>query len=98
MITRIVKMHFREEALHDFLKMFEEKKDYIRSQQGCLDLEMLADAKDPSTIFTYSHWDAESSLNNYKGTKLFGKVWKETKSYFRDKPEAWTLNSLYKLD
>jgi len=97
MITRIVKMKFHQEDLLDFLKMFESKKDFIRAQPGCIDLEMLKQSDDPTTIFTYSHWESEQDLNAYRGTELFGQVWKETKSYFRDKPEAWTLNSLYKL-
>jgi len=97
MITRIVKMEFREEAIADFLKMFEHKKQFIIARPGCIDLEMLQQKDNPTVIFTYSHWESEDDLNAYRGTELFGEVWKETKSYFSERAEAWTLNSIHKL-
>lgn len=98
MITRVVKMHFKEDNLPAFFKMFESVKEKIRNQPGCLDLEMLQQKDKPGIVFTYSHWESENDLNAYRETEMFGQVWKETKSYFDGKPEAWTLNSLYKLD
>lgn len=97
MITRIVKMVFREECLPDFFKMFEAKKSFIVAQPGCQDVEMLQDVKDECIVFTYSHWDSEADLNAYRKTETFGAVWKETKSYFAGKPEAWSTQSLYKV-
>ena len=98
MITRVVKMHFKKERISDFLEMFVKVKEKIRNQPGCIDLEMLQNTKDKGIIFTYSHWESEEDLNNYRHTPLFGEVWKETKSHFADRAEAWTLDSLYKLD
>ncbi len=98
MITRVVKMHFKEESLDAFMEMFVKVKEKIRNQPGCIDLEMLQNANDKGIIFTYSHWESEEDLNNYRHTPLFGEVWRETKSYFAAKAEAWTLTSLYKLD
>ena len=97
MITRIVKMEFRAEAIDDFLAMFEKKKQFIIARPGCIDLEMLQQKDNTSVIFTYSHWESEEDLNAYRGTPLFGEVWKETKSYFSDRAEAWTLYSIHKL-
>jgi len=97
MLVRIVKMKFRDDALSDFYQMFDQKKERIRSQQGCLKLELLADIKDSSTIFTYSYWESEEDLNRYRHSELFGKVWKETKSYFSERAEAWSLEQKHKL-
>jgi heme-degrading monooxygenase HmoA len=90
-------MHFKEEHLPSFFKMFENVKQKIRNQPGCIDLEMLQDRNSKGMVFTYSHWESEDDLNAYRHTEMFGVVWKETKSYFEGKPEAWTLKSLYKL-
>lgn len=97
MVTRIVKMEFRAECIDAFLEMFEAKKEAIIAQPGCMDLEMLQDIHNPAIIFTYSHWKNEAALNAYRGTELFGVVWKETKSYFSGKASAWSTTSLHKL-
>lgn len=90
-------MEFRQEAIADFLEMFENKKQFIIARPGCMDLEMLQQKDNPAVIFTYSHWESEEDLNAYRESALFGNVWKETKSYFAERAEAWTLESIYKL-
>ncbi len=97
MLIRIVKMKFQKAKLQDFYHMFDQKKERIREQEGCLKLELLSDIKDETTIFTYSYWNSEEDLNRYRASDLFGKVWKETKSYFEDRPQAWSLEQQHKL-
>lgn len=97
MITRIVKMYFVEEKKDDFLSLFEDVKDKVRNQAGCNYLELLRDAHDPATMITYSIWNSEEDLNNYRKSEFFGITWKKTKALFRDKPEAISLESLEKI-
>lgn len=97
MITRLVKMHFNEEHIDDFLALFDDVKVKIRSQKGCNYLELLQDTNEPSMIMTYSIWDSEDDLNNYRKSELFGETWKKTKSLFKDKPQANSFKSLNKL-
>jgi len=58
MIIRIVQMTFREEAVSEFLALFEERRLQIRSFEGCRHLELWQDAADARIFFTYSHWES----------------------------------------
>ena len=91
MITRIVKMTFRESACDDFLKIFEEYQTAIRHSRGCSHLRLYRDASDQHIFFTYSHWDNEESLNLYRNSPTFEEVWPKTKALFSAPAEAWTL-------
>ena len=94
MIIRIVKLSFHTEFISDFKTIFEENKQKIISQKGCNHLEMLKDIKDVNVIFTYSCWDSEDDLNNYRNSELFKDVWSKTKILFNNKPEAWSTKKL----
>jgi len=91
MIIRIVKMSFQPEKVDEFLKLFSENKQHIRHFEGCSHLQLLNDINQPTTFFTYSHWDNEQSLENYRHSELFNRVWNKTKVLFSEKPEAWSL-------
>jgi len=91
MIKRIVKLTIKEEFLNTFFEIFESSKEHILAQPGCQHVEMLQDASDSRLCFTYSLWDDQASLDAYRGSELFGKVWPRTKALFDDKPEAWSL-------
>jgi quinol monooxygenase YgiN len=90
MIVRIVKMTFREDRTEEFLAIFEASKQLIRSMPGCTHLELLNDRSSPAIFFTYSCWESEEALENYRKSELFGKVWTKTKALFDAKPEAWS--------
>lgn len=94
MLTRIVKMTFREDAVSDFLKLFEEVKDKIRAVDGCRHMELLRQKRQPNVLFTLSIWDDEEALNRYRDSELFAGTWKRTKALFADKPEAWSLERI----
>lgn len=94
MIIRIVKMNFKPDAVTDFLKIFVASKQYIRNMEGCTHLELLNDISSPTIFFTYSHWQTENDLNNYRNSELFEGVWGKTKILFATKAEAWSVKSL----
>jgi heme-degrading monooxygenase HmoA len=91
MIIRIVKMNFQPDKVHDFLEIFNSSKHLIRSFNGCLHLELLKDLKSPNLFFTYSYWESEADLNNYRNSELFENVWSKTKILFSEKAEAWSV-------
>jgi quinol monooxygenase YgiN len=97
MITRIVKMNFRPEEVENFLYIFHQSKDKIRHMPGCQHLELWNSQSDASIYYTYSIWDSEDDLNNYRDSELFQSVWPATKALFASKAEASTLNVLVKL-
>ena len=94
MITRIVKLSFKEEHIEEFQAIFEESKQKIISQKGCLKVEMLQDISAKNIFFTYSWWVSEEDLNNYRNSVLFAGVWAQTKILFNDKPMAWSTKNL----
>ncbi len=83
-------MTFREDKTEEFLEIFRQSKDKIRGFAGCNHVELLQDVNHPNIYSTYSLWDSEEDLNNYRDSELFGQVWKATKALFADKPQAWS--------
>lgn len=97
MIIRIVKMIFREEEVTAFKTLFDERKSLIRNFEGCMHLELWQDKKHPTIFFTYSWWDSEEHLDDYRNSHFFDDTWSLTKQKFAGKPEAWTVESLHRL-
>lgn len=98
MFTRIVKMEFRNEEISQFLSNFEIVKEKIRAFEGCTFLELYRDKKNEDIFFTYSRWEDESDLENYRNSDLFKNVWATTKPMFRSKAQAWSVDTLHRLN
>lgn len=94
MIVRIVKLSFHAEFISDFKTIFDENKHKIISQKGCSRVEMLQDINNLNVFLTYSWWNSEENLNDYRNSDLFKTVWKKTKVLFNKKPEAWSTNKI----
>ncbi len=97
MLIRIVKLSFHKENIPTFLDNFELVKNLIRNYPGNRLLELYQDNANPSIFFTYSYWESEDDLENYRKSELFNEVWDFTKKLFNDKPEAWSVNQLVSL-
>ena len=95
MLVRIVKMEFQQDKVADFLPFFDTVKQDIASFEGCLGMKLMQDQANSSIIFTYSHWENQEALDNYRKSELFGKVWPMVKPWFHSKPEAWSLDTYY---
>ncbi|MFS4469239.1 putative quinol monooxygenase [Maribacter sp. 2210JD10-5] len=98
MFVRIVKMTFKKEKVTQFEQLFNENKHKIRGFEGCTFLELYQDKKDTRIFFTYSYWENESSLEEYRHSQLFKGVWSQTKVLFDEKPEAWSVDKVVSLD
>lgn len=94
MFVRIVKMSFQPEKTDEFLANFEIVKDKIRAFKGCEFLELYRDKANTHIFFTYSYWQTEQDLENYRNSELFKGVWATTKALFNDKPEAWSVDKV----
>ena len=97
MFTRIVKMEFEPKNIDAFLANFEEVKEKIRSFPGCTFLELYKDKNDKTIFFTYSRWNEESDLENYRNSELFKEVWGVTKPMFKKRAQAWSVDTLVSL-
>ncbi|MBK5214910.1 MAG: antibiotic biosynthesis monooxygenase [Flavobacteriaceae bacterium] len=98
MFTRIVKMQLEKDKVSTFLANFEVVKEKIRNFPGCTFLELYRDKNDETIFFTYSRWNKETDLENYRTSKLFKEVWSVTKPMFSAKAEAWSVDTLYRLN
>lgn len=97
MFVRIVKMSFDKDFIDRFLNVFHLHKESIRNFPGCHFLELYQDKDNPSIFFTYSYWEEEADLENYRTSELFKNVWSKTKTLFNDKPQAWSVDKVVSL-
>lgn len=91
-IRRLVRMTFRENALEEFLELFHRSKNQIRSRPGCLHLELWQDAGAPHICTTYSIWESQDYLDEYRRSELFGQIWPATKTLFAEAPVAFSVH------
>jgi autoinducer 2-degrading protein len=97
MFVRIVKMSFHEEKIPAFMENFDSVKERIRNAPGNRFLELYQDKDNKNIFFTYSYWETEADLENYRQSELFNAVWSFTKTLFNAKPEAWSVDKLVSL-
>lgn len=97
MFIRIVKLSFHPEKVASFLDNFDKNKTHIRNYPGNTFLELYQDKNNKSVFFTYSIWEEEEDLENYRHSELFKEVWTFTKALFNDKPEAWSVDKIESL-
>lgn len=97
MLIRIVRMTFRPDGVNDFLENFELNKSAIRNSPGCHHLELWQDEHQKNIFVTYSHWESEAHLNQYRDSELFKSVWSFTKALFSEKPQAFSTKKLQEV-
>lgn len=95
MITRIVKLHFQESEINNFLNYFEEIKHLVNEFPGCHGLRLYRSTDDPTVVFTYSHWADVNALNAYRDSPGFNTIWPKIKTWFAFRPEAWTVECVF---
>ena len=91
MLIRIVQLHFQEDKIDDFLTFFETVKEKVNGFPGCLGMKLLRDINTPTIVMTYSHWENETALENYRTSETFGQIWPKIKPWFAEKPQAWSV-------
>lgn len=95
MITRIVKLEFQEDKTEEFLAFFETIKHVVNEFPGCYGMKLYQDIDRPNIVMTYSHWDSQDSLNNYRDSNEFGQIWPKIKPWFADRPMAWSVSAYF---
>lgn len=97
MLVRIVKMSFEPAKIPEFLDNFHQNKNAIRNFEGCELLKLYADNNESNIYFTYSYWENDYNLENYRNSDLFKQVWAKTKPLFNAKPQAWSVDKIVTL-
>lgn len=98
MLVRIVKLSFEPSKIEEFLTNFEINKSKIRNFEGCSFLELYRDRDASNIFFTYSYWNSETDLNNYRHSDVFKAVWAQIKPLFNGKPEVWSVDKVASLE
>ncbi len=83
-------MTFKSGCTDDFLRIFHNSMHKIRRYPGCSRLELWSDNQDPDVFVTYSHWENNRALENYRKSELFKTVWAETRKLFKEEPMAFS--------
>lgn len=92
MIKRIVKLSFKENMGEFFLSsILPNQKLFTRNFKGCNHLELWQSTQSNDIIFSYSLWDSEELLNEYRNSEKFRSFWEETKQHFSTKAEAYSV-------
>lgn len=97
LLIRVVRMEFQEEHIPAFLENFHANKEKIRNFPGCHHLELWQDENFKNIFMTYSHWESEEVLNQYRDSELFKGVWGFTKTLFAGKPTAFSSKKIVEL-
>ncbi len=98
MLLRIVRMSFQPEKVDEFLSLFNQVSGRIRASDGCMYLKLMRDKDHPNILVTYSKWNDQSDLDNYRHSPLFSDTWAKTKVLFNDKPKAFSLEDLIMVE
>lgn len=88
-------MTFRDEHTQDFIAHFEKIKHKIVEMPGCESLRLHRDLENSNIFFTYSQWNADVDLQNYRQSVLFLDTWKIVKAWFQERAEAWSVNTIF---
>ncbi|MCP4146656.1 MAG: antibiotic biosynthesis monooxygenase [bacterium] len=94
MIVRIVKMTFRDDTREQFHEYTKTIAETIHGFDGCEHLDILQCIHDKNIFFSYSHWQSEHHLNQYRYSDFFKKTWSTVRLWFGDKPEAWSVEEV----
>ncbi|UCH98705.1 MAG: antibiotic biosynthesis monooxygenase [Candidatus Aminicenantes bacterium] len=94
MIVRIVKMTFMESKSDDFKEFVTTIRSKIRNFKGCQHLDILQDLHHRNIFFSYSRWETEQDLENYRRSDFFKETWSKASQWFKAKPRAWSTEKL----
>jgi quinol monooxygenase YgiN len=94
MITRIVRKKVAPENVTTFQNYFKESFTKIRNFSGCCDLSLHTDINEKGVVITFSRWESEAHLNDYRDSDVFKLTWEKVKPLFIAKPEAFSMEEL----
>jgi (4S)-4-hydroxy-5-phosphonooxypentane-2,3-dione isomerase len=97
MIIRIVKLNIKSSEIQNFKNTFNKNRSKIIGFKGCIDVDLLQDKSNASIFFTYSKWENENSIENYRSSNIFKGIWSTVKPFFNEKAQAWSLDQINRI-
>jgi len=94
MITRVVKLTFKNEHVDTFIGIVQQHQLQIRNFPGCHELHCYQDISSPNIFFTISKWENDEALNHYRYSDFFKTLWATLKPMFAEKAMAHSVGML----
>lgn len=94
-MIRIVKLTFQEDKINEFLTFFDTIKHIVNTFPGCEGMKLLQDIHQPHIVMTYSHWNEEQDLENYRVSEQFKHIWSTIKPWFGERAQAWSVDAYF---
>lgn len=95
MLIRIVRLELKPENVETFRNIFWETHPNIEGFPGCLSVRLLEDAYESNVLSTWSHWEDDIALQDYRQSDLFNATWRRVKPLFKEKAVA---HSYFEVD
>lgn len=89
-ILRVVRMTLVPSEVENFKSHFSCIQSEIVAMPGCRSVHLCVDKDAPHRLTTFSIWDSEMDLNNYRKSEWFGQIWPQTKAKLERPAEATT--------
>lgn len=87
-LIRLVHLTIAPAKVDEFLAHFDEKSDEIRAFDGCEHLELWQSERYPGRMTTFSKWQDEEALDDYRRSILFKETWSTVKPLFAAPAQA----------
>lgn len=85
-------MEFAEGQADVFLnEILPHQKHFTRNFPGCQHLELWQGADAAHVVMSYSIWDSQTALDEYRSSEKFRAFWKATKAGFATPARAWSM-------
>lgn len=88
MLIRLVRMHFRPEAVDAFLALYATARPIITSQPGCFSVQLVRERDDSAAFATWSTWADAAALDAYRASAFFRGFWPQVRVLFRQPAEV----------
>ncbi len=93
-MVRLVKLKFRTGKKEAFILTFKAHEMIMKEVEGCNHIELWQDHHNADTMMTYSIWDSERHLNNYRRSETFHHVWSIVKPFFAEPAQVTNLGKV----
>lgn len=84
-------MEINDHDVDKFKSMIQSIQDKIKAFDGCYSVNILCDKNQKNRFFSYSTWESEEDLNNYRKSEFFTEIWSDVKKMFIKDAQAWTV-------
>ncbi len=94
-MNRIVRLSLIPDKRKDFIDVFKAHQKHMRGNfPECKTLEAFEEKNNPGVFFTHSTWEEENSLEHYRNSAYFRKIWGTIKPWFKERAQAWSLEEI----